>query len=55
MQQTQIKKIHAIDLTKKEINNELKNKNKAYIEALKKGAVLFGQEDFIKFIKDISR
>ena len=55
VQQTQIKKIHAIDLTKEELKTELKNKNKAYIEALKKGIILFGQENFIKFIKDMSR
>ena len=54
-QKTQIKKIHAIDLTKEELKTELKNKNKAYIEALKKGIILFGQENFIKFIKDMSR
>lgn len=54
VQQTQIKKIHAIDLTEKELKHELKDKNKAYIEALKKGVVLFGQENFIKFIKEIS-
>jgi len=53
-QQTQIKKIHAIDLTKEEIKNELKNKNKAYLDSLKKGVVLFGQENFIEFIKEIS-
>ncbi len=52
---TQIKKIHAIDLTKEEFELELKKKNKAYIDALKKGVILSGQEDFIKFIEEISR
>ena len=54
VQQTQIKRIHAIDLTKKELKTELKNENKAYIESLKKGIVLFGQENFINFIEEIS-
>lgn len=51
--QTQIKKIHAIDLTKEELKTELTKKNKAYLEALKKGVILFGQENFIKFVEDI--
>ncbi|MEK6800376.1 MAG: winged helix-turn-helix transcriptional regulator [Nanoarchaeota archaeon] len=51
VQQTQIKKIHVIDLTKEELKSELKKKNKAYLEALKKGAILFGQENFIKFVE----
>ena len=55
IQATQEKKIHAIDLTEQELKHELKNKNKAYAEALKKGVVLFGQDKFIKFIKEISK
>ena len=54
-QQTQIKKIHAIDLTKEELRIELDNKNKAYLDAIKKGTILFGQENFIKFVEDISK
>ncbi len=54
-QQTQIKKIHAIDLTKEEFKAELNNKNKAYLNAIKKGIVLFGQENFIKFIESVSK
>jgi predicted nucleotidyltransferase len=53
IQIAQSKKIHAINLTKKELKHEIKDKNKAYTEALKKGIVLFGQENFIKFIKEI--
>jgi len=55
IQITQNKRIHAINLTKKELKHELNSKNKAYTEALKKGVVLFGQENFIKFIREISR
>lgn len=53
VQITQNKKIHAIDVTKKELKEELNNKNKAYLDAFKRGIVLFGQEDFIKFIKSL--
>ena len=53
IQITQDKKIHTINLTEKELKHELKDKNRAYREALKKGVVLFGQENFIKFIKEI--
>jgi len=55
IQIAQDKKIHSITLTMKELKNELKSKNKAYVEALKKGVVLFGQDNFIKFIKEISK
>ncbi len=54
-QQTQIKKIHAIDLTKEELKIELNNKNKAYLNAIRKGVVLFGQENFIEFIGSITK
>jgi len=54
IQITQTKKIHTINLTKKELKRELKDKNGAYIEAIKKGVVLFGQENLISFIKEIS-
>jgi len=47
IQKTQSKEIHAILLTKQEFQNELKNKNKAYLDAIRKGVVLFGQEKFI--------
>ena len=54
IQVTQTKKIHSINLTEEELKHELKDKNKAYIDALKKGIVLFGQENFIKFIRNYS-
>jgi len=55
VQQTQIKKVHVIDLTKEELRTELSNNNRAYLDAIKKGVILFGQENFIKFIGDISK
>ncbi len=55
IQITQNKKIHAINLTKEELEQDIKNKNKAYLDALKKGVVLFGQESFIKFMEEITK
>lgn len=56
LQQTQIKKIHFIDLSDNELKEELKiNKNRAYIDAFKKGIVLFGQDDYVKFIRDLGK
>lgn len=54
-QETQIKKIHSINLTQKEFKQELKRPNKAYLDAIKKGVILFGQENFIKFIKGLQK
>jgi predicted nucleotidyltransferase/biotin operon repressor len=53
IQITQTKKIHMIDLTKEEFKEELKKQNKAYFDALKKGVILFGQDNFIKFIRSL--
>lgn len=52
IQQTHSRKIHAIDITEEEFNMELKKENKAYLDALKKGTILFGQEKFIKFVEE---
>ena len=53
IQKTQLKKIHAINFTPKEFMYEIKKQNKAFIDALKKGVILFGQENFIRFVKKI--
>jgi len=56
LQQTEIKKIHYIDITEKEFKEELKiNKNKAYLDAFKKGIVLFGQDDYVKFVAELNK
>ncbi len=55
IQKTLIKKIHIINFTPLEFKRELEKPNKAFIDAVKKGVVLFGQEKFIKFIKNIAR
>ena len=54
-QKSQIKKIHSESFTKTEFKEELKKPSKIFIDAIKKGIVLFGQENFIKFIKDIKK
>ena len=54
-QETQTKKIHSINLNQKEFKQELKRPNKVYVEAVKKGVILFGQEKFIKFMKGLQK
>lgn len=55
IQEIQTKKIHSINLTQKEFKQELKKPNKAYLDAVKRGVILFGQENFIKFIKEMQK
>lgn len=55
IQKTQYKKIHALNFTQAEFRQELEKPNEAFIDAIKKGAVLFGQENFIKFMRGVSR
>ncbi len=55
IQETQAKKIHSLNFTLKEFKQELKKPNKAYLDAVKKGVVLFGQENFLKFIKRLQK
>jgi len=53
IQITQIKKIHSVNFLEEELRDELiSQKNPAFIEALKKGSILLGQEKFIKFVKN---
>ena len=53
IQISQAKHIHSINFTQSELREELLKPNKVFIEAVKKGVVLFGQEEFIKFIKKL--
>ncbi|MEK6928301.1 MAG: nucleotidyltransferase domain-containing protein [Nanoarchaeota archaeon] len=53
VQKTLIKKIHIIDMTKTEFSQELKKSNPAYLDALKKGVILYGQDKFIEFVKGL--
>mgnify|MGYP001612569129 CR=1 FL=1 len=55
IQKTQMKKIHAINFTPTEFKQELEKPNKALINAINKGVILFGQEKFIKFIKGMAK
>lgn len=51
IQKTQEKKIHSHNFTTKEFVQELQKPNKVFLDALKKGVVLFGQEKFIEFMR----
>ena len=53
IQKTTHKKIHAILFTKHELLKELKKPNDAFINAIKTGIVLYGQESFIQFIRGV--
>lgn len=55
LQKTQSKKIHALQFTDNEFKAELKGQNRAFIDAMKKGVVLFGQENFVKFMKNLAK
>ena len=55
IQKTQIKKIHALNFTQAEFKTELEKPNMVFIDAVKKGIILFGQEKFINFLKNILR
>ena len=55
IQKAQIKKIHSLNFTQTEFKNELEKPNKVFIDAIKKGIVLFGQEKFVRFIIDMQR
>lgn len=54
IQQTQEKKIHAHNLTAREWKQELQKPNKIFLDALRRGVVLFGQERFVQFMKRLS-
>ena len=52
IQNTEHKNIHAINFTAPEFRKELQNNNKTFIDAVKKGVILFGQENFVRFMKN---
>ncbi|MEK6948294.1 MAG: hypothetical protein AABX19_03550 [Nanoarchaeota archaeon] len=54
IQKSEIKNIHSINFTIEEFKKEIKNNNKAFIEAIKKGTILYGQEKFVEFIKELT-
>lgn len=55
VQKTQEKKIHFYNFTVKEFAQELQKPNKIFVDALRKGIILFGQEDFVEFMKRFSK
>ena len=55
VQKTQAKKIHSLQFTEGEFKAELGKPNKAFIEAIKKGVILFGQENFVMFLKGVKQ
>lgn len=55
IQKTQEKKIHSHNFTVKEFTQELQNSNKVFIDALKKGVILFGHGKFVEFMKRFSK
>src|SRR3989338_3436997 len=55
IQISQLRKIHLIDFSSKELRGELKRPNKAFLDAFKKGVILFGQDKFVKFIKEMQQ
>lgn len=55
IQKMQTKDIHSINFTREEFEKELISlQNKIFLEAIRKGVVLFGQDKFIKFMRNIS-
>jgi len=48
------KKIHAIKLTNNDLLENLKNKDKAIIDIVKKAIVLYGHNNYVKIIKNVA-
>lgn len=55
LQKTQVKKIHSLNFTPEEFKYEIRKSNKAFIDAVKKGVLLYGQENFVKLIMEIHK
>ena len=55
LQHVLVKEIHAINFTEEEFRKELLKPNEAFLDSVKKGIVLFGQEKFIEFMKKIHK
>ncbi|MBI2147588.1 helix-turn-helix domain-containing protein [Candidatus Woesearchaeota archaeon] len=51
VQKTQSLKIHPLFFGREELERELLKPNRAFIDAIKKGIVLFGQEKFVTFMR----
>ena len=55
IQKTQIKKIHDLNFTQTEFKQEIEKPNNAFIDAVRKGVIIFGQDKFLKFMRGISK
>ena len=55
IQKTTHKKIHLIQFAEEEFLAELKKPNEAFVDAIKTGIVLYGQENFIQFMKMVQQ
>ncbi len=55
IQKTQLKKIHAITFSPGGLNGELNRPNIAFINAIKEGVILFGQDKFVAFLREFKK
>ncbi len=53
LQRSQEKMIHSFNYTEKEFRIELLDHNKSFMDGIKKGVILFGQENFVSFMRGI--
>ncbi|MEK6854838.1 MAG: hypothetical protein AABX73_01310 [Nanoarchaeota archaeon] len=53
IQKLQLKKIHAVNFSVDELKREIKKPNIAFINAIKGGIVLYGQDKFVKFVREL--
>ena len=53
LQKTTHKKIHSIQFTEQEFLHELRKPNDAFVDAVKTGVILYGQEKFIQGMKKV--
>ena len=55
IQKTQIKPIHNIILSSSGLKDELNKPNIAFVNAVKDGVILFGQDKFVAFMQDMQK
>ena len=48
------KNIHSIELTEDDLLRNIKNKNQATLDIIKNGVILYGQELYVKIIKNVT-
>lgn len=48
------KNLHAIKLTHKDLSENLKKKDKAMIDIIKNAIILYGQEEYVGILKDVT-